>query len=166
MKWGACMSDPYPLLHILRHPLWIAAYEGACRIAARTQLESLSASAQTAYAVTARYARPTLRSEALRASPFSAWVEWQSYCATGDRPRLAQMLPRLDERYRAFEAERAQPGGLYRGSTALEAMPNSPRQPGGWVDVTAKQALEAECLATSGDALGNTEFAEAYRAEW
>ena len=160
------MSDPYPLVNIPRHPLWIAAYEGACRIAASAQLESLSASAQTASALTSRYARPALRSDALLALPLSAWVEWQDYCATGDRPRLAQMLPKLDERFHAFKAERALQGGLYRGSTPLEALSNSPREPGGWVDVTAMQALEAECLAASGDALGNTGFAEAYRAEW
>lgn len=166
MKWGACMSNPYPLLNIPRHPLWIAAYEGACRIAATAQPESLSAVAQTACAVTARYVRPIHRSDAPIASPLSAWVEWQYYRAAGDRTRLAQVLPKLDQRFHAFKAERALPSGLYRGSVTLEALANSPREPGGWVDVTAKQAIEAECLAASGDALGNPEFAEAYRAEW
>src|SRR5436309_14101115 len=101
------MSDPYPLVNIPRHPLWIAAYEDACRIAASAPLERLSAPAQTASALTARYARPTLRPDPLLALPLSAWVEWQYYRATGDRTRLAQMLPKLDQRFQAFKAERA-----------------------------------------------------------
>jgi hypothetical protein len=158
-------------VNIPRHPLWVDAYDGAWALL-RQELAATGARSpreEAALSLYGRYAKPAVPAgweNDIAASPLATWAEWGRYLATGDRERLARLRPGLESGFGAFKAERQAGSGLCRGSAELEGMANTPREAGEWVDVSAQQALAAECLAGMGQALGLPEVERAYRAEW
>ncbi len=108
--------------------------------------------------------------------PLMAWAEWESYQVSGEKARLAQVLPALEGNYSFIENNRRRVSGLYwfedPGSTGMD---NSPRGPFACpelngsgmchVDLGCQQSLSAKCLANICTVLGQEEKADFYREE-
>ncbi|MBI3732767.1 MAG: hypothetical protein HY259_04825 [Chloroflexi bacterium] len=99
-------------------------------------------------------------------SPLFAWAEWEWYQAVGDRARLASALPYLIAQYRWRQDHRRGPSGLYWASPAEPCPDHAPREAAEWCDVSAQQALAAECIAQMAGAVGQPADEEHFRAEW
>ncbi len=102
--------------------------------------------------------------------PLFAWIEWEYYRFSGDASRLAAVRPRLEAYYDWLRHHLRDPssGGLYFQTQLGSGMDNTPRGDawrGGWVDMSAQQALAARALADLADATGDPERAAAWRAE-
>lgn len=108
--------------------------------------------------------------------PLMAWAEWESYQVTGDKERLAQVLPALEGNYQFLENNRRRVSGLYwfedPGSSGMD---NAPRGPYACpeldgsgichVDLGCQQSLSAKCLGNILEVLGQAEKAAFYRQE-
>lgn len=108
--------------------------------------------------------------------PLMAWAEWESYLISGNRERLAEVLPALMGNFQFIENNRRRVSGLYwfedPGSSGMD---NSPRGPYACpeldgsgichVDLACQQALSAKCIANMLDVLEQPEQADYYRSE-
>lgn len=108
--------------------------------------------------------------------PLYAWAEWEHYILSGDRERLAQVLPHLEGLYDYIEKNRRRFNQLYYfeqpGSSGMD---NAPRGGGPsydqmgsdicHIDLACQQALSAKCMAKILRVLGEVEKAEFYEAE-
>ena len=100
------------------------------------------------------------------APPLYAWAEWDSYRLSGDRMRLAEVLPPLARFHRWIAANRRSPDGLFWYEDALgSGMDDQPRSGKGWVDLSCQMALDARCLSLISEELGQRDSAEAFAAE-
>lgn len=84
--------------------------------------------------------------------PLFAWIELKNYKLNGDKNRLENVLPVLVKYYSWIEKNmRSKWGnGLYYNTQLGSGMDNTPRDgvdKGGWIDMTAQQALAAKCIS-------------------
>jgi hypothetical protein len=110
-----------------------------------------------------------LESEPMPSPPLFSWIEWRWLWITGDRGRLAAVLPRLAalDAYIARTCGDSRGEGLFYTSALGSGMDNLPR-PGvgraGWVDFSAQQVLSARRLASlareAGDGRLETYFSQ------
>lgn len=93
------------------------------------------------------------------------WTEWEYYRITGDRARLADVLPALLAYHRWLRAYRTWPDGSYWSSGWATGSDNTPRIPGRfpsafyhghyiWVDACLQQIFSAMLLASMAEAAG------------
>ncbi len=108
--------------------------------------------------------------------PLAAWAEWSYWKFSGDTDRVREVMPRLVRLFDWIKANRRRKSGLYwfedSGSTGMD---NSPRS--GYlaeylngsdichVDLSAQQALAAECLSAMAAHLGDAILADRFTAE-
>ena len=109
--------------------------------------------------------------------PLLAWCEWRSYQVTGDKDRIARILPHLEGMFDFIEKNRKRGGTpLYWFEDAgSSGMDNSPRAGyAAWqlhgsdvcfVDLAAQQAMSAKYIALMHKTLGNIEKQTFYEAE-
>jgi glycogen debranching enzyme len=93
------------------------------------------------------------------------WAEWSHFRHTGDRARLAAVLPPLLAFYRWFKTWRTWPDGSYWATGWACGMDNQPRMPAGnvaecnhghmsWIDTCLQQVLAARVLVAMNEAAG------------
>jgi len=93
------------------------------------------------------------------------WGEWEYYCQTGDKKRLARVFPALAAYTRWFRNYRTWPNGSYWGTGWSTGMDNQPRIPDGrhewyehchqtWVDTCMQAVLADKILVQMGIVLG------------
>ncbi len=109
--------------------------------------------------------------------PLLAWCEWRSYLVTGDKDRLAAILPHLEGMFSFIENNRKREGTpLYwfedTGSTGMDNAPRSGYS--AWklhgsdvcfVDLASQQAMSAKYMALMYKTLGNAEKQAFYEGE-
>ena len=103
------------------------------------------------------------------------WAEWEYYCQTGDKNRLAKVFPPLAAYTRWFRNNRTWPNGSYWGTGWSTGMDNQPRIPKQrhewlehchqtWVDTCMQAVLADKILVKMARELGRetdvTEFTE------
>lgn len=100
--------------------------------------------------------------------PLFAWAEWGHYLVTGDSSRFSRVLPGLVAYFDWIKAHRRRPNGMYWTSNLGSGMDNSPRGETAysWIDLTAQQALAAECIVKIADRLGEEKLVEKYHREY
>lgn len=84
--------------------------------------------------------------------PLFAWIELKNYKLTGDKDRLEKVLSILVKYYSWIEKNmRTKWGnGLYYNTPLGSGMDNTPREgvgKGGYIDMSAQQALAAKCIS-------------------
>lgn len=112
--------------------------------------------------------------------PLFSWAEWQSYEVKGDKSRFTKKIngkPIFDilvDYYDWIKLNRRWDNGLYWTTSYANGMDRSPRLgtkhvcehgEGGWIDITAQQALNALYIAKIADAIGETEVGDRFRLE-
>jgi len=100
--------------------------------------------------------------------PLFSWAEMESYKVTGDKTRLARVMPALLKYAEWLETGRKKPGtkhGLYWQTGLGSGMDNSPRRGSGWVDMSAQMVVMYKSLADMADVLGQPEAAARHRAQ-
>jgi hypothetical protein len=105
--------------------------------------------------------------------PLFSWAEFEHYKITGDKDRLARVLPKLLKYDAWLEANRRRGDGSYwfedGGSSGMDNAPRTCRRNKkgndvSWIDLAAQQALSALCLSKAARALGDGPAAEFYSA--
>lgn len=117
----------------------------------------------------AEVAEPT-QDEQLINPPLFAWIELKYYHVTGDTSRLKRVLPILVNYYNWIENNcRSEKGqGLYYITKLGSGMDNVPHQgvgKGGWVDISAQQALAAKSIAEIAQAIDDDETVKAFESK-
>lgn len=98
--------------------------------------------------------------------PLYAWAEWDAYRLTGDRARLARVLPALTRFHRWIVLNRRGSQGLYFfGDAKGSGMDDQPRAGAGWIDLSCQMALDAHHLGLIARELGRDDEAAAFDAE-
>jgi glycogen debranching enzyme len=98
--------------------------------------------------------------------PLFSWAEWALYQLSGDRERLARVWSHLVQYDAWLRLHQRGPEGLYWSSRLGCGMDNTPRFVARWVDMSAQQALNARCLATIAQAIGqSSDTVAAYQDE-
>ena len=99
-----------------------------------------------------------------------SWIEWEYYRTTGDRSRLARVVPILADYATWVIKNRRHANGHYFWSGWSSGMDNSPRSianafypPYSWVDCDANEALAARYLVKMAEAIGDEQTAERFR---
>ncbi|KAB2845763.1 MAG: hypothetical protein F9K45_03270, partial [Melioribacteraceae bacterium] len=92
--------------------------------------------------------------------PLFAWIELKNYKLTGDKERLEKVLPVLVKYYSWIEKNmRSKWGnGLYYNTPLGSGMDNTPREAvnkGGYIDMSAQQALAAKCISEIAGIINN-----------
>ncbi len=93
------------------------------------------------------------------------WAEWEYFLTTGDRERLARVLPVLVAYHRWLRGYRTWPDGTYWSSGWGCGMDNQPRVPAGdsawwghghlsWIDTCLQQVLSGRLLYAMASVLG------------
>lgn len=93
------------------------------------------------------------------------WTEWEYYCTSGDKERLANVFPVLTAYHRWLRAYRTWPDGTYWASGWACGMDNQPRMPGNlsqefyhghlvWIDTCLQQILSARLILKMAEILG------------
>lgn len=99
--------------------------------------------------------------------PLYAWTEWDAYRITGDRSRLAEVLPTLTRFHRWVNDNRRSDDGLYWFEDALgSGMDDQPRGGKGWIDLSCQMALDARHLSLIAREVGDDQAADAFAAEY
>lgn len=174
------MGIAHPRLHIPRHPLWLAAYEGAWTMLVKNLPDEYPLAYGDDYVLTmlTRYSvdlsaraeflsglhRIHLASSQLEHSLLAAWTEWQQYQTSGDIVHLHEALPYLILLYEAMQQSRRRASGLYW--RAMHEDDNAPREAHERVAVTARQSFAAECIVNIAHVLQQNEVERRFRAEW
>ena len=99
--------------------------------------------------------------------PLFSWAEMENFRVTGDRSRLAQVLPVLEMYVEWLETGRRKPGtshDLYWSNGLGSGMDNTPRSGSGWVDMSAQMVIQYNDLAAMCEQLGNAQKADLFRA--
>lgn len=90
------------------------------------------------------------------------WREWEYFCNTADKDRLAAMFPVLLAYYQWFRKHRTWPDGTYWSCGWECGMDNQPRLPAGysdyfehghmsWIDTTCQQVFANRIPARMAD---------------
>lgn len=93
------------------------------------------------------------------------WAEWEYFCSTGDKERLARVFDPLCAFHRWMQLNRSWPDGSYWSCGLACGMDNQPRQAEGydpqlshgfmsWIDTCAQQYLSANILVRMAGVLG------------
>jgi hypothetical protein len=119
---------------------------------------------------TGREVEPVTADEPVVNPPLFAWVEWEYYRFSGDGSRLAAVRPGLEAYYGWLREHLRDPAadGLYFQTGLGSGMDNTPRGAaarGGWIDMSAQQALAARHLADLAEATGDPMRATEWRQE-
>jgi len=89
--------------------------------------------------------------------PLFAWAEVENFKLTGDKQRLAKVMPALEKYVAWLETGRKKKGtkhNLYWNSNLGSGMDNSPRSGSGWVDMSSQMVVQYDCLAQMAEILG------------
>jgi hypothetical protein len=104
--------------------------------------------------------------------PLFAWAEWRYYKLSGDKSRLARVLPVLDKYFQWIKGNNRSEAsqGLYFITNLGSGMDNLPREEylgrGAWIDISAQQALAALYIARFAELLDNSALATKYYQEY
>jgi len=115
-------------------------------------------------------AEPTIE-EPLVNPPLFSWVEWKYYRFSADSGRFRRVLPILTRYFEWLKTHLEVPAypGLYYTSELGSGMDNTPRNGvgrGGWIDMSAQQALNALCISRIADIIGETELSQRFLEEY
>ena len=115
-------------------------------------------------------AEPTIE-EPLVNPPLFSWVEWEYYRFSADSGRFRRVLPILTRHFQWLKTHLEIPGytGLYYTSELGSGMDNTPRHGvgrGGWIDMSAQQALNAICISRIADTIGETVLSQRFLEEY
>ena len=107
--------------------------------------------------------------------PLYSWVEYEAYSVSGDKARLAKVVPVIEKLYAHIERTHKRLCGLYwYESVGSAGMDNSPRSgfytdfKGSdvcFIDLACQQALSAKYLGKIFDVLGNSDKKKYYEDE-
>lgn len=98
--------------------------------------------------------------------PLFSWAEVESFKVTGDKSRLAQVLPALEEYAEWLETGRKKQGTRHKlfWNTGLgSGMDNTPRSGSGWTDMSCQMVIQYHKLAEICDQLDEQEKATRFR---
>lgn len=161
-QWDTCFMAAFA---VYGHP-WFPAMEGLDNFYSRQREDGYI---QRVYRETdgGLVHEPT-SSEPMVNPPLFAWLEWRWLVITGDDSRVDRVLPVLIRYFDWIEANlRAPEGrGLYYSTPLGSGMDNLPRPGvgrGGYVDLTAQQALAARAIAALAEYRGDMATATAFR---
>lgn len=99
--------------------------------------------------------------------PLFSWAEVESFKVTGDKSRLAMVLPVLEKYVGWLETGRKKPQAkhqLYWNTGLGSGMDNTPRTGSGWVDMSSQMVIQYNDIATICDVLAKPEKAKRFRA--
>ena len=89
--------------------------------------------------------------------PLFSWAEAENFKLTGDKERLAKVMPALEKYVAWLEVGRKKKGtkhNLYWNSNLGSGMDNSPRSGSGWVDMSSQMVIQYDNLAYMAKVLG------------
>ena len=103
--------------------------------------------------------------------PLVAWAEWNYYLISGDKERLATVLPKLTRHDGFIDSYLEAEPGCYRWNAGGEGWDNLNWDQGDdeiyyYVDLLAQQALAARCTAQIADELGEDGIHSDFQARW
>lgn len=99
--------------------------------------------------------------------PLFSWTEWEYYVFTGDKNRLADVLPRLVKYYGWLKQHRRRPNDLYWNTGLGSGEDDLTRKDSAysWVDMSSQMVQNALCISEIATALGEQDAAAFFRAE-
>ncbi|MBN2842298.1 MAG: DUF5077 domain-containing protein [Sedimentisphaerales bacterium] len=99
--------------------------------------------------------------------PLFSWAEMENFRVTGNKARLAIVLPVLVKYVEWLETGRKRPDavhGLYWSNSLGSGMDNTPRTGSGWVDMSAQMVIQYNDLAAMCEQLGKVNDANKFRS--
>ena len=99
--------------------------------------------------------------------PLFAWAEYNLYHKIGNKKRIKEVMPILEEYFNWLEETFKDENGLYAVPHAATNMGNAPREKGKYfVDFNTQQAMNALYMAELGDILNDKEINFRYKRQY
>ena len=99
--------------------------------------------------------------------PLFSWAEYNLYHKIGNKKRIKEILPVLENYFNWIEATFKRDNGLYATPLSATKMENSPRKEGFYfIDFNAQQAMNALYMAELGDILNDKEISFKYKRQY
>lgn len=99
--------------------------------------------------------------------PLFAWAEYNLYHKIGNKKRIKEVMPILEEYFNWLEETFKEENGLYAVPHAATNMRNAPREKGKYfVDFNTQQAMNALYMAELGDILNDKEISFRYKRHY